>query len=180
MCAKAQSTTSFFTFILATAARGISTMQIQQLFTDTTVWQLHPSKPLTAESGTPLSQALELLQKRKVGCITIVKDHKVVGVFTERDLINRVIGQLDSYDVPIDSVMSKDPLTIHRNAPAGEAIAMINSGNFRHLPVVDDSGKLVGLFGIRTILNYLAELFPEQVLNLPPDPSSVALSQEGG
>jgi CBS domain-containing protein len=56
----------------------------------------------------------------------------------------------------------------------------MDQGSYRHLPLVDDSGRVEGIISIQDIIQYLAEGFPTEVLNLPPDPQAKSRSLDGG
>jgi CBS domain-containing protein len=69
---------------------------------------------------------------------------------------------------------------VNQSDPIRKAIRLMQRGGFRHVPIVDTEGGVVGCVRHKDIINYLAEHFPEQVLNLPPDPDQIALEREGG
>jgi CBS domain-containing protein len=102
----------------------------------------------------------------------VVEDHGVlVGIFTERDLISR----LDHTDilwshVPVRDVMTPMPTVVRPSDTVGEAMRRLLAGKRRHLPIVDDAGRAVGLLSIRDLLAFVAGKFPEEMINLPPAP----------
>src|SRR5262249_43558028 len=105
------------------------------------------------------------------GAVLVEEDGALVGIFTERDLLNRVdyADPLWSHLV-VGDVMTPHPMVIHPEASRSEAVRGRVAGHRRHLPVVDERGHVVGLISIRDILSYLAERFPEDMMNLPPHP----------
>jgi CBS domain-containing protein len=67
-------------------------------------------------------------------------------------------------------VMTPHPMVIRPDDSLSEALRRLTQGHRRHLPVVDDRGHVLGLISIRDILSYIAERFPEDMVNLPPHP----------
>ncbi len=110
---------------------------------------------VTAKSNITIKDAIRILQDKHVGSIIITDDHqKCVGIFTERDAIRMVAG-----DVPLDSeldqVMTKHVATIGEEASLDEAKRIIISHGIRHLPVVNSKEELVGLLSVRRLLDEL-------------------------
>ena len=110
-------------------------------------------KVVTAKEDTLIQDAVMLLNERHVGSIIIVNDEqKCMGVFTERDAI-RIFAQNVSLDQPLSKVMSSHIVTISLEASHDEAKRLMLSHNIRHLPVTDETGKLIGLFSLRAFLD---------------------------
>jgi len=99
--------------------------------------------------------------------------------FSERDLTRRVLSRRLSFDTPIDQVMTHHPVVVSQMDPISLAIKRMLEGGYRHLPVVDDDNRPVGILSVKRIVHYLAEHFPTLVLNLPPDPSQYPPCAEG-
>jgi len=111
---------------------------------------------VTARDNITAKRAIEMLYKKHVGSILVTDDEeKCIGIFTERDAI-RIVAQKVSLDTPLKKVMTKKVVTIGEDATLEEARRRIVSHGIRHLPVVDQEGKLVGLLAIR---GFLDELF---------------------
>jgi CBS domain-containing protein len=105
------------------------------------------------------------------GAVLVEDDGALVGIFTERDLLNRIdySDTLWSH-VVVRDVMTPHPMVIRADDSLSEALRRLTQGHRRHLPIVDDRGKVVGLISIRDILTFIAERFPDDMLNLPPHP----------
>jgi len=111
---------------------------------------------VTARDNITAKRAIEMLYKKHVGSIVVTDDEeKCMGIFTERDAI-RIVAQKVSLDTPLKKVMTKKVVTIGEDATLEEARRRIVSHGIRHLPVVDQEGKLVGLLAVR---GFLDELF---------------------
>lgn len=110
---------------------------------------------VTARDNITAKRAIEMLYKKHVGSIVVTNDEKkCIGIFTERDAI-RIVAQKVSLDTPLKKVMTKKVVTIGEDATLEEARRRIVSHGIRHLPVVDQKGKLVGLLAVRGLLDEL-------------------------
>ena len=137
--------------------------------------------PVIVAPQATVSEAVVQMRENKLGCVLVRQEHTVVGLFTERDLLNRVIGpQLDMQQTQVESVMTPDPETLVVDAPIAFALNLMGEGAFRHLPLVDDSGQPVGMLSVKHIVQYLAEFFSEEVLTLPPRPNLLHPGQREG
>jgi len=122
-------------------------------------------KIVTAKEDTTIQDAIQLLNDRHVGSIVVIDDEqKCIGMFTERDAI-RIFAQKFSTDQPLSKVMSRRIITVSLEASFAEAKSIMLSHRIRHLPVTDQTGKLIGLFSLRA--------FFDEILGLKtPVPSS--------
>lgn len=116
-------------------------------------------------------QVVDEMTQRGRGAVVVEDEGALVGIFTERDLINR----LDHTDplwshVVVSDVMTPYPMVIRLRDSLGEAVRRLTQGHRRHLPIVDDHGAVIGMLSIRDVLSYVARRFPEELMNLPPDP----------
>ena len=133
------------------------------------------------ESGTAVGEVVEAIQKHQVGYVLVSAERKLVGIMTERDILLKIVARHVDYSEPVDNFMTPDPETLSNDATLGEAVSLMSKKDFRHVPIVDKStGEAVAIFSIRYVIDYLAESFPEQVLNLPPRPHQTMTTREGG
>jgi len=108
---------------------------------------------VTTDPKTSIRAAIETLHKKHIGSLIITdKDQKCIGIFTERDVI-RVVAQGVNLNAPIEKVMTSNVITIGEEASLEEARRLIVTRVVRHLPVVNDQGKLVGLLSVRKMLD---------------------------
>jgi CBS domain-containing protein len=130
--------------------------------------------------STPLSQAIESMKQDEGGCaIVCAADGSVVGIFTERDLLTKIVGQEIDLNAPVSNWMSPIVATLTPEATVGQAVAMMNEKGHRNIPLVKD-GKLVGSISVFDVIGYLAESYPKTTMNLPPNPDQVMESTDGG
>ncbi len=110
---------------------------------------------VTAKPSITVRDAVRMLEEKHVGSIIITDDdQKCVGIFTERDAIRLVAGDI-LLDTTIDLVMTKNVATIGEDASLDEARRIIISHGIRHLPVVNSKEEVVGLLSVRRFLDEL-------------------------
>src|SRR4029450_10522365 len=114
---------------------------------------------------TPLSQAIEVMKKDEGGCVIVSDDGRVAGIFTERDLLTKVLGQRVDLDSPISEWMQPAVETLSSEATIGDAVRLMNEKSFRNVPLVK-RGELVGSISVFDIITYLAECYPKATINL--------------
>jgi CBS domain-containing protein len=138
--------------------------------------------PLTVRPGTTLADCLALVQQTGVGDSVFVTDKsgKLVGVLTERDIFAKLVRADVDLSQPVESLMVDHPWTLNLEEPIRHAIDLMQTGRYRNVPLVDDGGALVGVVRPVDVLKFLAEAFPEELLNLPPRPHQRMTAQEGG
>ena len=116
-------------------------------------------KLITAPPYIAVSKAAELMALRKVGAVLVVEDERLVGIFTERDVVFRVIAQgRDAQDTRLADVMTPAPQTVHPDRSFGYALLVMHENGFRHLPVVEGD-KLIGIVSARNALDPELEEF---------------------
>ena len=109
-------------------------------------------KVVTASSTTMVDAAARLMERRKVGAILVVEKGRLIGIFTERDALFRVLAAgRDPRITQLSSVMTHDPQSIQPDKAFGHAMLMMYEGGFRHVPVVED-GRPLGMVSVRDAL----------------------------
>jgi CBS domain-containing protein len=110
---------------------------------------------VTTNPNITVKDAIKTLHEKHVGSIVVTDDNeKCMGIFTERDAL-RIIANEVPLDTSLDQVMTKNVTTIEENASLEEAKRIVVSHGIRHLPVVDNKGKLIGLLSVRKFLDEL-------------------------
>jgi CBS domain-containing protein len=110
-------------------------------------------KLLTAEPHASVRQAAKMMAAKKVGAVLVVEQDRLLGIFTERDALYRVIAPgLDPDRTPLGDVMTPSPRTVAPEKSFGHAMLLMHENGFRHLPVVRD-GKPVGIVSARSALD---------------------------
>lgn len=123
--------------------------------------------------------AIALLQGRSEGCVILTEHGKPVGVFTERDVLTKVVAKGLRPDTPITEVMTPAPTVVPEDCTVADVVKVMHQGGFRHLPMVDSSGRVRHVISVKRIVEFLVEHFPEAVFNLPPEPDQKQAVREG-
>ena len=114
---------------------------------------MEKKKLVTASPETTVSKAAKLMAKRKVGAVMVVEERRLVGIFTERDAVFRVIAPgRDSQTTRLADVMTTAPKTVDPDKSFGYALLMMHENGFRHVPVIEDGG-LIGVVSARDALD---------------------------
>ena len=113
---------------------------------------------VTSLGDITLKEAISILYKRHIGSIIILsKDEKCEGIFTERDAI-RVVANDIPLDTPLVKVMTTNLKTVDEHATFSMVKDLMRTHNIRHLPVVDEQGRFIGLLSLRRILDEIHEM----------------------
>jgi CBS domain-containing protein len=113
---------------------------------------------VTAKENDKIRDVAIRMYEKKIGSVVIVDDEgKPIGIVTERDLVY-VVARALTPDTPAWMVMTENPVVINENALVTEAMEKMRELNIRHLPVVDASGRLVGMVSFRDIIDFTAVL----------------------
>src|SRR5262245_16957008 len=142
------------------------------------VSRLDPSPPRAVGRSAAVSDAVELMRRDNVGCILVCDADRLVGLFTERDLMTRVLAVGKPLTHPVADVMTPDPVAVSPKDPIRLAVRKMKLGGHRHLPVIDEAGRPVGIVSAKGVVHYLVEHYPAAVYNQPP-PGQVPDSPEG-
>jgi len=106
---------------------------------------------ITASPNMTVKDTIEIFYKKHIGCVVLVdEDKKCIGIFTERDAI-RLVAQNVKLDQSLNNVMTKNVITIQEDSSLNEARRTIQTHKTRHLPVVNQENKLVGLLSVRAL-----------------------------
>lgn len=109
--------------------------------------------PVTCPADWSITQAVELMAARDVSTLAICEEGALSGIFTDKDLRKRVVARGLSLDRPVAEVMTASPRTLPTRSAVAEAMAMMASGGFRHVPLVDERGGLAGILSATDILS---------------------------
>ncbi len=143
-----------------------------------TVEQAGPQGPLCVGPEVSVREVLGLLREHRRGSLLVCRDGRLAGIFTERDAL-RLMAATADLDVPIEGVMTPDPVTVAANDPLSTAIARMSENGYRRLPIVDEHGRPVGVLDAAGIVHWLVQHFPAAVYNLPPVPQPATKEREG-
>lgn len=119
---------------------------------------LDPKKPVSVPPNAKTAEVLQTLVDCGIGCVLIVKDNALIGIFSERDALLRINDQAVEFGKrPISDFMTPAPQTLQLDAKIAFAVQMMDLGGYRHVPVVDADNRPVGIISVRDILRYLTD-----------------------
>lgn len=134
--------------------------------------------PVRVDRHTPLREAAELLRQEKTRCLAVMDGDELVGIFTDRDMVEKCFSSAVTGDTEVGTVMAAPVITVAPDSSIRDALALLDRERMRHLPLVEEDGTLRAIIRGRDVLGYLAESLPEAILNQPPAPTS-PWSREG-
>ncbi len=127
-----------------------------------------------------VSEVIALMNRERAGCALVVDDDRLLGIFTERDVLTKIAGTAtDPASVAVREVMTPEPDTLPHDASVAFALNRMSVEGYRHIPIVDHDGRPVGVVGMRDIIHWMVEMYPDRVHNVPPVPSSFPRKPEG-
>ncbi len=111
-------------------------------------------RPLvSAEKNMTVRAACQLMTGKNIGALLVQEAGKIIGIFTERDVLNKIISaSLSPDETTLEKVMAHNPQSIRADKPLAYALYMMAEGGFRHVPVVDADGVPVGMVSARDAL----------------------------
>jgi CBS domain-containing protein len=134
---------------------------------------------ITVAIHTPVSEAVHLMQTKRIGCVLVTSHDKLLGIFTERDVLKKILGAaFDLRQTPVSEVMTINPQALNEDDTIAYALNFMDLGGYRHIPIVNDDFNPVGLVSVKDIVSYFVQHFADEVLNLPPHPLSIDRSGE--
>ena len=135
-------------------------------------------KPPMVSPETTVVDAVKEMQRFRIGCVLIAdSEGKLVGIMSHGDIMHDYVGSTLPGDVTVGILMTEDPFTITQRKTVQEVAEIFDTHQFRHLPVVK-KGEILGVLSVRSLMNYIGENLPMDVLNLPP--SSIIASERAG
>ncbi|MCH8299428.1 MAG: CBS domain-containing protein [Candidatus Marinimicrobia bacterium] len=122
-----------------------------------TIEKLEPPEPLIVKPDSTVKEAVELMIKHGHGSVLVVDSEELVGIFTERDLLKRVVRtRLDVNTNKISEVMTSEPQSLSGSDSIAYALNRMAVHSIRHIPIITDS-KVSGFISVRGMLKYISE-----------------------
>ncbi len=131
---------------------------------------LSPAEPICLSDTATVHEAVQtMLARRQAGVLVTDGAGRLTGIFTERDVLTRVVGKdLDARRTPLAAVMTGNPEALTARDRVAYAVHCMSVAGYRTIPLVDPEGRPIGIVTVSDIVRWLANLFPEAVLNLRP------------
>lgn len=122
-------------------------------------------EPLIVKPESTLSECFEVMQKHRVGSVLITgKDGRLVGIFTERDCLMKVVGKVSSFETAVvGDYMTRNPISERPEASLAFALNLMSNGGFRHVPIVDPDGIPIGIISVRDVVEHIVARMLEAI-----------------
>lgn len=112
----------------------------------------------TVSPAATVAEAVQLMNQRRISSVLVAENGRLAGIFTERDVLRRVVGAgLDPRTTLLHAVMSRDVTTVAPGTTVGEALALFQDRRCRHLPVLEE-GRIAGMISVGDVTRWLTEL----------------------
>lgn len=141
---------------------------------------LRLAEPARVAPEAPLSETLQAMRAAAIGCALVCEGRRVVGILTERDVLNKIVGAQVDLGSPVRDFMTANPGTLRPEDTLADAIHLMTEKGFRHVPLLDAQGLDAGVVCAKDLIEYIADHFPAEVVNLPPRLHQVMRKPEGG
>ena len=135
----------------------------QNVFEQVVTCVVTNEEPVTCLASTPVAAVLATMREHRIGCVIIGSLGTVDGIFTERDYLMKPLPEGTALNaVPISDLMVKNPMCLREDSTLKQAILMMRVGRFRHIPILDQKGRLKCVVSVRDIVNFVADAFSLQ------------------
>jgi CBS domain-containing protein len=122
----------------------------------TTVGEVMSTQLISVDPSATVAEAATVMGERHVGSALVMQGGKLIGIFTERDIVRALSQHFDAPGHQVEHWMTRGPTTVGTASTVEEALDLMLSKGFRHLPV-DEGGTVVGIVSIRDLSEALAE-----------------------
>ncbi len=147
--------------------------------TNINVLSLELKSPLVVDGETTVNDTIQAMREHKLGYALVTHEDRLIGIFTERDVLRSVIGNKQALQQAVSSYMTHAPTCAQGSDPVSYVVTHMHNGGFRQIPIVDENKNILGCLRHKDIAEYLVNHYADHILNLPPDPEQIATTQEG-
>lgn len=146
-----------------------------------TLRRLDSLQSVISLTGTDtVEDAVSAMIDGRVGCVLVTEAGKLVGLFSERDLVTRVVANgLNPSNVVLREVMTQDPEVLTRDSQIVFALNKMTVGGFRHIPIVNSEGRPEAVVSMRDVVEHVVSFYADAVFNLPASEQNIPTSREG-
>jgi CBS domain-containing protein len=144
--------------------------QVRGALLDDTIATLAPAEPICLTPTATVEDAIAHMLERRQACVLVVDgEGRLTGILTERDVLMRVAGAgREPRRTALRDVMTPSPVALTARDRVAYAVHCMSVAGFRTVPLVDTERRPIGIVTVSDVIHWLAQLFPEAVLNLPP------------
>ena len=134
--------------------------ELERSLTEDRIGDLQIEPFTTIHPDTTIEQTIVKMVELDIGCVLVVDDQRLLGIFSERDVLLKVADRFaEMKDTPVRDVMTPEPSYVHRPDGPAKALNLMAVSGFRHVPILNVDDKVVGVLGPRRITAYLKNHF---------------------
>jgi CBS domain-containing protein len=143
--------------------------EIHEALLSDTIHTLVPDEPLCVRETVSVKQAVDsMMAMRRAAVLVVDGDGRLDGIFTERDVLTRVVARGLPVRTPVADVMTREPEALSVSDRVAYAVNRMSVAGYRTIPLVDAARRPIGIVTVNHFIKWMAGLFPEAVLNLRP------------
>jgi CBS domain-containing protein len=135
--------------------------ELEQSITRHSIQVLCPPTPISIGADATVREAIKMMVDNRIGCLLVEENGQLAGVFTERDVLNKIALERSNLDAALCNFMTRSPETITGRDSIAYALHAMDIGGYRHIPIVSDSRKPTGIISVRDILRFLCARFAQ-------------------
>ncbi len=147
---------------------------------------LHPIKEvampvvIAIDISSTIGEAIDLMQSKNIGSVVITRKGKLEGIFTERDVLMKVIGKMEDWrNHPIHEAMTSHPQSLQAGDEIAYVLNNMHVGGYRHVPIVNEKNEPVSMISIKDVVTWILDHFPQEIINLTGEPHRGPKTREG-
>ena len=136
--------------------------------------------PASVQAGSTIGAAIAAMQQHAGDSLLVLDGDRLRDILTERDIVLKVLARGVEPEALVDGFMTPNPDTLTPDSTLVDALELMDRHGYRSVPLGDREGRIEGVVRPGDILAFVAEAFPQEILNLPPRPDQVLDRPEGG
>ena len=156
--------------------------KIEKLLKERKIGSISLPKPIQCSKDKMLGDAIRIMQEEKSGYVVVTDQDRVLGIFTEKDFTLNILEKEALLEDSVVKYINASIPVLTLDDSVDQAIDLMYDYEYRHLILVNnlEERKLAGVLSARSIIRFLAEHYPAEVLNLPPRSGQISATREGG
>lgn len=152
---------------------------LNKMLEQETLYQVDLEEAVQVEEETTIKVVIDHMREQNRTVAVITKNDRLVGIFTQRDVLKKLALTGLDLSLPISKVMTRSPDTVGIKVTLKKVIDMFTKGHYRSVPVMDKDLRVAGIVTTKVLVQHIAEHFPEEIYNLPDNHRQVAIKQDG-
>jgi CBS domain-containing protein len=135
--------------------------------------------PLCVSPSATVGEVVGDMNRGHASAALVLESDQVLGIFTERDVLTRVLDSGADMARPVAELMTRSPNVLTEATLLSVALRTLALGSYHHLPVVDQGGYPIALVSLQSIIAFLADQFPTEIMNAPPEHQAYPATSDG-